>query len=301
MTCLRHMKETHMPSKSRLTKTVSPVLLVLALIATALSLSAGAAGAQVDADTGYCDEISSNQLYWSIDDVKRVQVRSSLGWIATVTAPQDSFSVETRRASGSYFLRAKLNSGEVVDIACTKRPYLGFDVTATADPICTIREFPLGTYLSVANTDGSLNLRDENGWVANIDKTEPYRGSVEFKDSYFIANRNPVQGRIDIPCILEAPVNARQIWGGVKDGLTPGLAATNGDYEVVELNRVDDAYLIRNTKTGETRSINAGSDWLPQLISADGTIVSVLDSDSGDRYEVHLDTAPGQLTYYLID
>lgn len=149
--------------------------------------------------------------------------------------------------------------------------------------------------------DGSLNLRDENGWVAKLDKIEPYRGSVELKDSYVVVNRNAVQGRVDVPCTLGATANARQVWGGVKDSLTPGLAPTNGDYEVVELNRADDGYLIRNTKTGQARSINAGSDWIPELVSADGKIVSVSDSDSGDLYEVHLDTADGELTYYLID
>lgn len=290
-----------MPTRSRFTRTFRPVLLILALIATALSVSAGAAGAQADDAHGYCDETFAHKISWNIDDVKRVQVRSSLGWIATVEAPEDRYYVETRRDTGSYYLRAKLNSGEVVEIACPSRPYLGFVVTATTDPICTVREYPLGNFLSVDNTDGSLNLRDENGWVAKMDKIEPYRGSAELKDSYVVVNRNPVQGRIDIACTIGEAANARPVWGGVKDGLTPGLAPVNGDYEVVELNRVDDAYLIRNTKTGQVRSINAGVDWFPELVSADGKIVSVLDFDHGDRYEVHLDTAEGQLTYYLID
>lgn len=292
-------------TRTVLGRTSTSLLLTIGLLAGLAAISSTAVGAaEANDDTGSCSEPLSHFVEWDIDDVKRVQVRSSLGWVGTVNAPTDHFSARdsARRNTGTYFVRAKLNSGEVVEISCASRPYLPLTVPAATEPACNVTETRFGPRLYVVNTSGSMNLRDENGWVGSIDKASPQKAVSSVKDTFTVINRNPVEGRIEISCTTGDRENLALAYGGEKAAETPGLAPQSGDYELVELDFVEGDFVIRNNATGATRTINtgAGSDFYPRAVSVDGTIVTVEDAAEQQLFEVHLDTATGELTYYMI-
>lgn len=241
---------------------------------------------------------TSNLIEWDVADARRVHVRADSGWLATVEPPATSVSVD--RDTG-YFIRVKLATGERVDIPCTFKPRFRADIAASADPVCSVRESNFGPFFNSWNTMGSINLRDEDGWVAKLDKNQPLRNVAEVKDSYVVVNRNPVLGKITTACVVGRVPLLEPVYGGEKT-LEPGLARVNGDWEIALRSGVDGVFAIENRATGVSRWVSTGFiEVRPSAVSADGSIFLLQDSDRPvDDIEVHLDTAAGQLTYYTV-
>lgn len=286
------------PSLNRLL--IVPVVLALAMSAAVAGLGGeSASAAEFERTCTYTTSFPGDVVEWDVPDAKRVHVRSDSGWLATVAPPATSVTVD--RTTG-YFIRVKLITGERVDIPCTflpPAPAFRADVAASADPVCSVRESNFGPFFSSWNTMGSINLRDENGWVAKLDKDEPYRIVDDLKDSYIVVNRNPTLGKIVTSCVVGEVPMLEAVYGGVKTR-EPGLAPVNGDWEIVRRSSPEAIFALENRSTGISRWVSTGFvEVRPTAISADGSIFLLEDSDRPlYAVEAHLDTAAGQLTYY---
>ena len=277
------------------------LLLAISLIlgAVVVGQGAGVAGAnETERSCTYTPQSPEWLVEWQIEDAKRFHIRSDAGWLATVQSPATEAHVPQ---TTGIFVRAKLLNGDRVDIACTEKPSLPATITASAGPVCAVRTSNFGPFLDVANTMGSINLRDEDGWVAKLDKDDPSRIVPELKDSYLIVNRNPVKGRLDSTCSIGQLEEAVAVYGGTKTA-EPDLQPTNGDWSIVLRDTVNGGWAIENRVTGESRWIHTGFvEVHPSKVSADGSVFELRDSDRPLlRLEVHLDTGDGELTYYSI-
>lgn len=278
---------------------VIPVLLALAMSATIAGFgNASVSAAEVERTCTYTSAFPGTLVEWDVADAKRVHVRADSGWLTMVEPPATSANVD--RETG-YFIRVKLTNGERVDIPCTFKPRFEASIAASAEPVCSVRESNIGPFFNSWNTIGSLNLRDEDGWVAKLDKNEPYRNVAELKDSYVVVNRNPVLGKLTTPCMLGQVPLLDAVYGGEKTR-EPGLAPVNGGWEVVVRSPEGGIFAIENRTTGVSRWVSTGFIEVgPTAVSADGSIFLLEDSDRPiDDVEVHLDTAAGQLTYYTV-
>lgn len=246
----------------------------------------------------------SAHVEWNLEGVKRVHVRAQNRWKTTVLPPASAATVDVFAGDGEgYFLFVDQIDGERRRVECAFAPSFPVSVSAVDGPVCTRTELPgrPHDFIRVWNTVGSLNLRDADGWVREIDRTEPWFFEGADDGAYTVVNRNPVEGKITLDCENSDDMGYRdRVYGGELDEMLPELATIESDWIVRELSRVDDDYLVYHPRTGQAVSVSLGVDWFIGGVSADGRSFWVYDSDNGplERWQVRLDGPDGTLVYF---
>ncbi len=294
-----------MHTAAHLLRRSGALALALALVATLLVTAPASADERdlTDVDVPECETWSSH-VEWFVDEpVKRVQVRTTNRWKATVEAPATSARIVRWTGDGpDTFIRVKFLDGSERDIPCVSVPLFNVQATVADGPVCRYLELPERDYdfLGVWNTRGSLNLRQDGRWFSTLDRNEPYAGIRDRDADYLVVNRDPVAGRQTLPCEPGAEVLKRNVYGGGLDGLSDAVTDPNSTWEIEWLSPNDASFLLFEPNTGEARTVSLSSDWFVRGVSADGRSFWVVDGDNGDYWEVHLDGPGDSLVYYYV-